>query len=426
MPALQIIGAPIKMIFVFYIFAGLLVYFSYKSWRGGIDYLNFFRRELARPAADFTPFVSIIAPCRGLDEDLETNLAALFRQDFPRYEVLFVVDSETDAAVEIIKKLIDRKDTKSTKDLKNDPLCPSCLCGAKLVVAGKADNESQKVHNLREAVLHVDAESAVFVFVDSDARPAADWLRSLIAPLGDEKIGAATAYRWFISKKISFASELRSVWNASIASALGANMKGNFCWGGSMAIRRETFEKLALREKWRGTLSDDFAVTRAMHEARLPICFVPQALAVSVENCGLTECLEFTTRQMKITRVYAPHLWKMSFMGAGLFNLVWLWGLFNLFFYAPQSAAFRLSLAALILVSIFSIGKSRLRLKAVKLVLKDYERELGRQFWTQNTLWVFSPPLFFYNSLCALLSREIRWRGIRYRLASPTQTEILK
>jgi cellulose synthase/poly-beta-1,6-N-acetylglucosamine synthase-like glycosyltransferase len=413
------------MIFVFYFFAAALVFLSWKSLRGGLDYLNYFRRELAKPPSDFTPFVSIIAPCRGLDEGLEQNLTALFRQDFPRYEVIFAVDSETDEAVPVIEKLIHHQDTEARRNLEKNSASLR-LCVKKLVVAGKAENESQKVHNLREAVLHVADESEVFVFVDSDARPSENWLRSLIAPLQDEKTGAATAYRWFISKNFNLASEMRSVWNASIASALGANRKSNFCWGGSMAIRRETFEKLDLRERWRGTLSDDFIVTRAMKDADLEICFVPPALAASIENCSWRECLEFTTRQMKITRVYAPHLWKMSFIGAALFNLVWLWGIFNLFVYPADSSAFWLTLAALFLISAFSIGKSWLRLNAVKLVLKDYESLLKRQFWTQNTLWLFSPALFFYNSARALISREIVWRGIRYELVSPVETLVTK
>ncbi len=412
------------MTFVFYFFAAGLVYLSYKSFCGGIDYLNFYKKELAKPSPDFAPFVSIIAPCRGLDEDLEENLGALFRQNFPRYEVIFVVDSETDAAVSVIEKLIHRRDAETQRNLENS-VSPR-FCGSKLVIAEKAESESQKVHNLRQAVLQVADESEVFVFVDSDARPSEDWLRNLIAPLRDEKIGAATAYRWFISKKFSFASEMRSVWNASIASALGANVKSNFCWGGSMAIRRDTFEKIEMREKWRGTLSDDFAVTRAMNEADLQIYFVPQALAVSVENCSSRELFEFTTRQMKITRVYAPGLWKLSFIGAGLFNLVWVWGIFNLFFYSPDSVVFWLSFAALFLISAFSVGKSWLRLNAVRLVLKDYENELKKQFWTQNTLWIFSPALFFYNCVCALLSRKIVWRGIRYELVSPVETRINK
>ncbi len=409
------------MIFVFYFFAAVLVFLSWKSFRGGIDYLIFFKKELGKPLSDFTPFVSIIAPCRGLDEDLEENLNALFRQNFPRYEVIFVVDSETDESVSVINKIIQRKDPEAQRILSENSASLR-LCVKKLVVAGKAENESQKVHNLREAVLHVADESEVFVFVDSDARPSADWLRNLIAPLADEKIGAATAYRWFISKNFGFASEMRSVWNASIASALGANLKSNFCWGGSMALRRATFEKIEMRERWRGTLSDDFAVTRAMNEAALPIYFVPQALAVSIENCNWRECLEFTTRQMKITRVYAPHLWKLSFIGAGLFNLVWIWGIFNLFFYRADSFAFWFSLVSLFLISAFSIGKSRFRLNAVKLVLENYESALEKQFWTQTTLWIFSPALFFYNSVCALISRKIVWRGIHYTLLSPAET----
>jgi hypothetical protein len=95
--------------------------------------------------------------------------------------------------------------------------------------------------------------------------------------------------------------------------------KANFCWGGATAINRATFERLGIREKWRGTLSDDFTVTRALHEAGLDIHFVPHALTPSIEDCSWRELFEFTTRQMKITRVYSPNLWVLSFIGSGLF-----------------------------------------------------------------------------------------------------------
>lgn len=390
---------------IYYFFAVVLIYMSYLSFRGGFEYLNFFRQELAKPRSEYTPFCSIIAPCKGLDHDLEKNLQALFQQDFPNYEIIFVVDSENDEALSVIEKIHHRETQRISK----------------IVISGKSENEAQKVHNLREAVLHVSNESKVFVFVDSDARPNKDWLRNLIAPLQDEKIGCASGYRWFIGKTLNLGTEMRSVWNASIASALGANIKNNFCWGGSMAIRRETFEKIDMREKWRGVLSDDFAMTRAMNEANLPIYHVPQALTASVENCTFAQMLEFTTRQMKITRVYGTKFWVMSFIGSGLFNLVMLTSILLLIF----GVAFWFPLLTIILVSVFSIGKSWLRLNAVRLVLKDYERELKRQFWTQNTLWLFSPALFFYNCVCALLSRKIVWRGIKYELKSPNLTEIL-
>ncbi|MGC2235645.1 MAG: glycosyltransferase family 2 protein [Pyrinomonadaceae bacterium] len=428
------------MIFVFYLFAAVLTFMSWKSLRGGIDYLNFFKKELSRPKSEFTPFVSIIAPCRGLDEDLEENLSALFRQDFPAYEILFVVDDENDEAVSVIRKLIHRRDAETQReDLEKDKannkiiqknsvslrLCGENSVSAKLIIAGKATESAQKIENLRESVLHVSDESMILVFVDSDARPSENWLRSLIAPLQDAGIGAASAYRWFISKNFSFASELRAAWNASIASALGENLKNNFCWGGSTAIRRETFEKLGMRERWRGVLSDDFAVTRAMKEAGLSIYFVPQAFVATVENCTFRALLEFTTRQMKITRVYAPNLWKQAFIGSFIFNSVFVAGIFILAFGAINELSFWFSLISLILISVFSTGKAWLRLNAVKLVLKDYESDLKKQFWAQNTLWIFTPALFFYNSFRALLSRKIVWRGIRYKLISPNQTAVI-
>ncbi|MGB7207611.1 MAG: glycosyltransferase family 2 protein [Pyrinomonadaceae bacterium] len=394
------------MIFIFYILAVTLIYFSYKSFRGGIDYLNYFKRELAKPQSNYTPFATIIAPCKGLDEGLSENLAALLQQDYPAYEVIFVVDDKGDPAVEVIEDA-SRKNAKI----------------ANMIVAPKATDSSQKIENLREAVRHISKKSQVFVFVDSDARPAQNWLRHLVAPLADKNISAATGYRWFISKNLTFASEMRSIWNASIASALGANTKTNFCWGGSMAIRRDTFERLVIREKWHGTLSDDFVVTRSMKAAHLPIYFVPQALTTTIENCTLQELLEFTTRQMKITRVYASKLWLLSFFGSGLFNLVVICSL--LIVSAASGIEFFAAAITLLTVGIFSLAKSTLRLKAVMLVLSDYRAELKHQYWTHNILTFLTPALFLYNCVAAALSRTMTWRGVTYKLTAANKTEIV-
>ncbi len=399
------------MIYVFYFFAAVLVFLGCRSLGGGINYLKFFRRELAKPESDYAPFCSIIAPCRGLDADLCENLSALFRQKFSAYEIIFAVDDERDESVSIIKKLIE-----SFSGVEKN-------VSAKFIVAGKAIDESQKVRNLRQAVLEVSSESEIFVFVDSDARPAADWLRNLIAPLQDRSIGCATGYRWFVPQRGGFSTALRSVWNASIASHLGANRAGNFCWGGSTAIRRETFERLQIGEKWRGTLSDDFAVTRAMKEADLPIHFVPQCLTATVEDCSFRELLEFSTRQMKITRVCAAPLWKASLIGSLLFTATFWTGAALLFLLS--GGHFWLTLAFLSAIFWLGFAKAWLRLMAVKLVLKDYEKELNKQFLPHLTLWTISPVLYFYNSVCALFSRKIIWRGIEYELKSATETRIL-
>ena len=398
------------MIYLLYLFAAVLIYMSIMSLRGGFRYLDFFKRELAKPKPDFTPFASIIVPCRGLDENLKDNLRALYRQDYPAYEIIFAVDDAEDAAVPVIEKAWKGVATEAV---------------SKLVVAGRATDTGQKVHNLRHAVRDVSDKSEIFVFVDSDARVGRNWLRNLVAPLADKQIGATTGYRWFISKNRNFGSEMQSVWNASIASALSENTANNFCWGGSMAMRRPTFERIKISERWRGTVSDDFTVTAAMRENELKIRFVPQCLIASFEDCSFGEMLEFTTRQMKITRVYAGHFWLTSLLGGLLFTLTFYSLLLLIVWRIVSGESFWLPLLLLLVIFALGAGKAWLRLGAVKLILKDYGRELKESSRAQILLFPLTPPVYLYNSICAAVSRKIAWRGIVYEMKSPTETIVI-
>src|SRR5439155_9765612 len=77
---------------VFYFFAAIVIWLGVLSLRGGLSFANYVRREAARPLPDFTPFATVIAPCRGFEDGLRENIAALFQQDYPRYEIVFVTD----------------------------------------------------------------------------------------------------------------------------------------------------------------------------------------------------------------------------------------------------------------------------------------------------------------------------------------------
>lgn len=390
---------------IFYFFAAIQLFVGYKSLRGGIDFLDYFKKELSDEKPKFEPFASVIIPCRGIDTDLEENLRSLFQQHYDRFEIIFVVDDKDDESLPVVLRLIEKK------------------VHSRLIIAGKAIDCGQKIHNLRAAVLEIADESQVLVFVDSDARPNKGWLRDLVAPLNDPKIGCTTGYRWFVQKKSGFSTQLRAVWNASIASQLGGTDKNNFCWGGSMAIRRDNFEKLEIREKWNGTLSDDFAVAKALSDWGMPIYFVPQCLTASVEDCGFGELLEFTTRQMKITRVYSTRLWTVSFISALLFISIF-WGGFALLFF-NSGIHFWITFLLLSLIFILGVWKAWVRLSAVKLILVDYHEEINKQVVPQLILWVFTPMVFLYNNLCALISRKIVWRGIQYELRSAKETVII-
>jgi ceramide glucosyltransferase len=405
---------------VFYFLMTLAIWQGVRSVIGGGRFLAHVRRETGRRAEGYAPYASVIVPCRGLDQNLRDNLRALFCQDYPQYELIFVADDANDPALTVVRALQDELRDGETVDRALRPAIQNVPCRVRLLIAGPARDRGQKVHNLSFAVREADPASEVLVFVDTDARPHAGWLRALVAPLADETVGAATGYRWFLPVRDGLASHLRSVWNASIASALGPDEKRNFCWGGSTAIRRVTFDRARVMAHWRGALSDDFALTRALQNEGLRIHFVPDCLLPSHEDCSWGELLEFTTRQLKITRVYAPHLWRLALIGNALFALAF-WGGMAL------SIARASTLAACLVVSVFVLGalKAWIRLCAVLIPLARLRDEIGKTAWAHLLLWPIASVLFLYNTLLAAWSRRLTWRGIEYELKSPTETVII-
>lgn len=383
--------------YVYYFLAALACWFGLQSLLNGRRFDAYVRRETSRALPDYVAFVSVIAPTRGVEDGFAENVRPLLDQDYPAYEVIFVFDDAADAAVPIVKQL-----------------------GGRTVISGPANGTGQKVHNLIAAVDEIDPRCEVIVFVDTDARPDRNWLRELVAPLSDENIGASSGYRWFVPERGGLASRLRGVWNASIASALGADTSKNFCWGGSTAIRRATFARLNVVQRWAGTVSDDFTITKVLKEAKLPVHFTPNCLVPSVGDCDFRELLEFTTRQIKITRVYAPHLWLPLMLGSGLFTVVFFGGIGLLI--ATRSVPVLVILAVLFLLG---AAKGLIRWRAISVPLAEHRSRLNQDLWAHIFLWPFASLLYFYNTIVAAFSRRIKWRGITYELKSPTEAVII-
>jgi cellulose synthase/poly-beta-1,6-N-acetylglucosamine synthase-like glycosyltransferase len=393
----------VAVLALYFALAALACWFGIQSLLNGFRFAAYVKRETRRPLAEFCPFVSVIVPARGLEPGLPDNLRSLVEQDYPRYEVLFVFDRADDPAIEIAESLKKNGFTR-------------------IVVAGPARESGQKVHNLRVAVTEVDPEAEALVFADTDARPGKNWLRRLVAPLADDTIGASTGYRWFLPVNGGIASRLRGVWNASVASALGSDTSKNFCWGGSTAIRRATFERLGISEHWRGTVSDDFTISRVLREAKLPIHFTPNCLVPSISDCDFKELLEFTTRQIKITRVYSAHLWLPLLLGSALFTLVFFGGILLL---SLQILSGVLPLLVLLLIFLLGATKAFVRWRAVRIPLAAYRSMMNRDLPAHLFLWPIASLLYLYNAIVAGFSQRINWRGITYDLKSPSEAVII-
>ncbi|HUG43386.1 MAG TPA: glycosyltransferase, partial [Acidobacteriota bacterium] len=279
------------------------------SVRAGVRFQSSFQKAARTPprSGRLAP-ASLIVPCRGVDPGLKENLEAFLQQDFPDYQVLFAVDSHNDSSVEVIEEARRRF-----------PKTPSLM-----IVSGTAQGRSQKVQSQLRALEFLRSDDEAIAFGDSDIRPHREWLVDLVSPLSDSAVGVSTGFRWYVPVRGNFTSVLRSVWNAGIASLLtGRDVR--FAWGGAMAIRRKAFESARVRDYWRNALSDDFAMTRAVRDAGLRIRFEPRCLSFSYEDCSMSELLEWSFRQLAITRAYDPGLWRLAFSTQSL-NFIALWG----------------------------------------------------------------------------------------------------
>jgi ceramide glucosyltransferase len=376
-------------------------------WQG-IQWLAYVRQRLRTDPGFYAPQTAVICPCRGMDPGLERNLVSLCEFNYQNYEVFFVLASESDPAHGIVKRIVASSHVK-----------------ANIVIAGKPENCSEKVNNLRVAVEHLPPEFEVLVFTDSDGRPGKSWLHHLVAPLADSRIGATTTMRWFVPNDNRLATAFLSAWNAAVVTMLGPGQK-NFCWGGGTAIRRAIFEQMEMLEVWQHAFSDDYSLTAKIEQSRRQIMFVPECLTPSYVQTDFPGLMEFTGRQMLITRVYRPQMWATAFITHFLYCLTLILGLIVGFSLALESRpAFHVG-TLVILPALMAAIRGAFRVIGVTEALPSLRRQIMGQSWIYIVLPIVVPFLFLANFFATIFGRRVRWRGVEYELISPDQTRILR
>jgi ceramide glucosyltransferase len=166
-------------------------------------------------------------------------------------------------------------------------------------------------------------------------------------------------------------------------------------------------------------------MTRALQNNGLRIAFVPECLVPSPCAFGAGAFLEFTNRQMVITRVYAPKLWLTALLGYLFYCAAILMGIAS---WAVSSMIGLPSMQFLVLASIppiFAAVRGGLRLVAALELLPEIRERLLNEGWVWVLLAPLVPFVYLHNSLAAALTRKITWRGIRYELISPFRTRIV-
>lgn len=354
------------------------------------------------------PKVALLSPCKGLDIDLEDNLRCLFNQDYENYEILFLVESADDPACETIHKLIDQH-----------PGVP-----ARVIVAGRAENCGQKVHNLLAGVDATTDDVAYLAFVDSDARPRSGWLKLLVRRLDHPRVAATTGYRCLVPLRNSLPNLILGSINTYILSIYGSGGMHPI-WGGSWAIRREVFLQL-LRPAWPGTLSDDVVAAAKLRKAGHRIEYEPGCTVASVCDYSPSQAFEFMRRQDKMIRFYAPFWWWLG-LSASTVATVTFWGNLAAGIAGAIAAAawawIPLTVCGVLYAGYLFCHWQRQRI--VSFTVPHLSRELRVSRWFD----LLGGPIIglanWIGLVCACFGRDVVWRGIHYRVARDGQVRII-
>jgi len=344
--------------------------------------------------------VLVIVPCCGAEPGLEENLRTVLAQDYPDYAVRFVVESSRDPACGVIWRLIRQHPQ----------------VDAEVVVAGRATTQGQKVHNLLSATAQLPPDIEYLAFADSDARLRPQWLRALVGGIDGADVVAATGYRWFVPARNSLANFLVYSLNSCVAVFLGKNSP-TVVWGGSWAIRRRHFEWLGLRRAWQGMLDEDLVAGGVFRRAGLRVAFEPACMVATPVDHGFKAMLAFARRQYFLTRFYSRLAWHVIALSTVLANAVF-WSnvaAASIGFWQRAGWAW---LPASLAAALYGIGAATgyLRSDLAGLYFPELRHRLRGARWFE----VLAGPLIILANLVVVgasaIGREIRWRGIAYRL----------
>ncbi len=372
------------------------------------------RRKYRPKNSNYKPSVALISPCKGLDNTFDRNIKSLLEMDYPNYQVCFVVQSDEDPAYHRLLEIIKAQNTDESK------------IKTSITIAGTAKDSGQKVHNLLSVVNKLGDDIEVLAFVDSDACPRKNHLSALVHPLRrHEQFGASTGYRWFVPTDNRLASKVLSAMNAFFAAILGPHGR-NSAWGGSMAIRRDTFEKIELATLWQGALSDDYSLTYAVRKAGLTIAYAPACLVGSYEQTNWSDLFSFARRQFIITWCCMRQLWFMAATGF-LQHLVSFWLGVCVSLYAAINNDPHLKYIILLPIICYSstIIRGLLRQSMIRKILPRDKNAL----LAPALIDIFCQPvLSIFTFICILTAfgkDTICWRGIKYKIVSISKTQIL-
>jgi len=255
-------------------------------------------------SAKSLPPVSILKPLKGTDPEMYESLRSHCLQDYPKYEIIFGVSDRDDPALVLIERL------------KSD--FPHCHI--RLLLCPQILGANVKVSNLAQMV--PIAKYDHLVVNDSDIQVSTDYLRRIISPLDDPKVGMVTClYRGVVGA--TFGSRLEALgistdFSGGVLAAKELEGGIRFGLGSTLAFRRKDLQSIGGFQALLDYLADDYELGARMAAQSLQVKLAPLVVETHLPAYSLRGFFEHQLRWARSVR--ASRAW-------GYFGLILTMGI---------------------------------------------------------------------------------------------------
>jgi ceramide glucosyltransferase len=245
-----------------------------------------------RKQPGFTPPLTLLKPLAGAEPDLERHLASFFEQDYPTFEILFCAREANDAGLDIARRVAGRYPNIPTKFLST----------------GEPPYINAKVASME--LMERSAAYDILVISDSDVRVTPDYLRAVVLPFADEKVGGMCCLYRGIAAGGGLWARLEAV-GMSVEMTAGVlvarMMEGmQFVLGPTMAFRRDVIREIGGFKVTADYCADDFVLGNETYKLGKTVVLSHHAIDHIVINLSLMASLKHQVRWMKSTRFSRP------------------------------------------------------------------------------------------------------------------------
>jgi ceramide glucosyltransferase len=342
------------------------------------------RHERAHPASAgrlaAMPAVTVLKPLCGAEPQLYESLRSFCDQTYPSFQIVFGVREPGDAAVPVVRRL-QREYPALDLELVIDP----------------ADHGSSlKVSNLINMMRH--ARHDRLVIADSDVRVSPDYLRHIVAPLADPRVGIVTCPYHGLARGGAWSRLLAAFVNdwfmpsVFVAAALGSRA---FAFGATIAMRRDALVAIGGFEAVADQLADDYRLGELTRARGLRTVLSEVIVDTWLDETSARALIRHELRWLRTIRAVRPGGYVSSFVTFGLPVAV----------LGCLLAAW--ARAALAMLAVAGVARLLLHFGARPKLAAALQ------------LWVLpvNDSLAFVVWCWGFVSRRVHWRQTRYRVA---------